>query len=191
MKKPAKKPRSRFLPPLAGFALFLALCSAGLPARAAPAIPAGTPIRLQALTLVYDLDENTAVFQGDVEAQQADFWLWSSTLTLYLRPGDANPPAAGAGDAPAALDPGSLDRIVAEENVRFRYRTQNGTAGKATYNVDSGLLVLEGNPVLREGENSITGNVIRYYLNENRSVVDGGPQGRVEAIFTSGGAKTP
>ena len=67
--------------------------------------------------------------------------------------------------------------------MRFRYHTQTGRADKATYTVQSGVLLLEGNPSIQDGGNSITGNIIRYYLNEKRSEVDGGPQGRVEAVF--------
>ena len=187
------RPRFLFLTFLSCLPLFFGPGSAPLPAGAAPAdaIPDDAPIKVTADTLVYDTPKNAAIFQGDVEAQRADFFLWSSTLTLYLRPTEGNSPVSGGRNGYPALTPGDLDRIVAEKNVRFRYRAQSGSAGKATYTVRSGLLVLEGNPVLREGDNSITGNTIRYYLNENRSEIEGGPGGRVEAIFTSGGPGNP
>ena len=47
------------------------------------------------------------------------------------------------------------------------------------------ILVLEGDPVLQDGENSIRGNVIRYFMNENRSVVEGSPKKRVHAVFSN------
>ena len=78
---------------------------------------------------------------------------------------------------------------LAEKNVRFQNGTQTGSAQKATYYSAKSLLVLEGNPVLHDGDNSIKGNVIRYYVNENRSVVEGSPRQRVHAVFSSNDKK--
>ena len=96
----------------------------------------------------------------------------------------------------AALDPKTAakvleisDRIIAEKNVRFQNGTQTGSSQKATYFASRNLLVLEGNPILHDGDNSIRGNVIRYYVNENRSVVEGGPKQRVHAVFSSNDKK--
>ena len=66
---------------------------------------------------------------------------------------------------------------------------QTGCAQKATYYSAKNLRVLEGNPVLHDGDNSIRGNVIRYFVNENRSVVEGGPKQRVHAVFSSNDKK--
>ncbi len=155
--------------------------------RRAPAtqgIADDAPIKVTADHMTYDTEKNQVVFTGNVEAVREDFHLWSATLTLYLRAASTTGGPAEPGPA-GALKPGDLDRIVAETNVRFTHRAQSGSAAKATYLMRDGLLTLEGKPVLRDGENSITGNVIRYYLNENRSEVDGGPKGRVQAVFSS------
>ena len=93
-------------------------------------------------------------------------------------------------EAPSGLDAmktGDLDRIVAEKNVRFRMDTKSGTAQKATWLADKEELVLEGNPVLLDGRNSVTGKRIRYFVRENRSEVEGGTGRRVEAVFSSNG----
>ena len=176
--------------PLVGRALLCGLTAA--PTVAAPADPAGAagdlPIHITSDAMTYDTNKNTVVFQGNVEVEREDFRLWSAVLTLYLKSADQPADKTQAGNQPA-LETGDLDHIVAEKNVRFRYNTQTGTAEKATYTVDDALLVLEGNPVIRDGENSITGQRIRYYMNENRSEVDGGPQKRVQAVFSSGGSK--
>ena len=175
---------------LANLALLSGLTAA--PAAAAPADPAGAanelPIHITSDTMTYDTNKNMVVFQGNVEVEREDFRLWSAVLTLYLKSAD-QPADKARTDTQPALETGDLDHIVAEKNVRFRYNTQTGTAQKATYTVDDALLVLEGNPVIRDGENSITGERIRYYMNENRSEVDGGPKKRVQAVFSSGGAQ--
>lgn len=176
------------------------LAASGLPAApavAAPASPAEAaddlPIHITSDTMTYDTNKNVVVFQGNVEVERENFRLWSAILTLYLKSADTPADKARSGDAAAqgssALESGDLDHIVAEKNVRFRYNTQTGTAQKATYTVDNALLVLEGDPVIRDGENSVTGERIRYYMDENRSEVDGGPKKRVQAVFSSGGSK--
>lgn len=166
-------------------------------------VPHTIPISITADTMTYEPDKDRVVFKGNVEASRAEFVMWSELLTMYLKPSGkkaadpARPGEGTEGETPArsaapmlnpGIEPGDLDRIVAEKNVRFRYNTQSGTAGKATYTIDTGVLVLDGEPVLRDGENSITGNRIFYFLNENRSEVESGPKRRVEAIFGSGAA---
>ena len=47
----------------------------------------------------------------------------------------------------------------------------------------TGILLLEDSPVLTDGENTITGDSIRYYIYENRSEVIRGKNKRVEATF--------
>lgn len=171
-------------------ALGLALAAlTALPAAAAPQAPppaAGgdLPIHITSDSMTYDTDKNIVIFRGNVEVERENFRLWSAVLTLHLKKKAAQP--KDKAQAEPALETGDLDRIVAEKNVRFTYNTQSGTARKATYTADTALLVLEGDPVVHDGENSITGERIRYYMNENRSEVDGGPQKRVQAVFSSG-----
>ena len=110
--------------------------------------------------------------------------MWSELLTLYLK--SRNTSDSSKKNAPtAAMEGSDLDKIIAEKNVRFQNGTQTGSAQKATYYSDKSLLVLEGNPVLHDGDNSIKGNIIRYFVNENRSVVEGSSNQRVHAVFSS------
>ncbi|MCH5277082.1 MAG: lipopolysaccharide transport periplasmic protein LptA [Desulfovibrionaceae bacterium] len=175
-------------------ALLTGLVLSGLTTPAAQAAPkAGKdlPIHIISDSMTYDTNANTVVFQGNVEVEREDFRLWSAVLTLYLKKADTPKGGTQKNQAEPSPDTGDLDHIVAEKNVRFTYNTQTGTAQKATYTVDTGLLVLEGDPVVRDGESSISGERIRYYMNENRSEVDGGPQKRVQAVFSSSGGSSP
>lgn len=157
-----------------------------LPAGAAPQTPSQAandlPIHITSDSMTYDTDKNIVVFRGNVEVQRENFRLWSAVLTLYLKKADQPKDK----DQKSSLETGDLDRIVAEKDVRFAYNTQSGTARKATYTADTALLLLEGDPVVHDGENSITGERIRYFMNENRSEVDGSHQKRVQAVFSSG-----
>lgn len=166
--------------------VLFSLCTVGAMAAPLPGADSNLPVDVTADTMVYNADKNTVVFQGRVEAVRGQFKMWSETLTLYLKStGDAGKEKS----ASPAMEGSDLDRIVAEKNVRFQNGTQTGSAQKATYFSAKSLLVLEGNPVLHDGDNSIRGNVIRYFVNENRSVVEGGPKQRVHAVFSSNDRK--
>ena len=170
--------------------ILLALLAACLFASSAWAAPlpgadSNLPVDVTADSMEYSADKHTVVFHGNVEAVRGDFKMWSDKLTLMLK-GKANKdekPAKKANSMANAA--GDLDRVIAEKNVRFENGTQYGTADKATYLAQKNILVLEGDPVLHDGDNSIRGNVIRYFLNENRSVIEGSPKKRVHAIFSN------
>ncbi len=167
------------------FVILFAL-SFALPASAVSitGLDENLPVDVAADRMVYETEKNSVTFQGGVEAVRGEFTLWSDILTLYLKsPEDKEKKNATRADS--AMGEGDLERIVAEKNVRFKNGTQTGSAKKATYFAEQGLLILEGEPVLHDGENSIRGKVIRYYTKEERSVVEGGPKERVHAVFSS------
>lgn len=166
-------------------ALLLLLAS---PAAAAPIPLDGNnlPVDIISDSMAYNSAKNTVVFKGKVEAVRGEFKMWSETLTLFLKKdGGPRKDKAEKAKAPAGMDGSELERIVSEHNVRFLNGTQSGSAEKATYYADRGELVLEGNPILHDGDNSIRGNVIRYFINENRSLVESNGKQRVHAVFSS------
>lgn len=192
----------RSLLPCSAFACLLFVA----PAHAArPALDGDEPVKVTADNMTYQTEKNVVVFSGNVEVQRGPFQLWAATVTMHLMPGKASAPSktpdanADAEPAPAAntavagltggLGTGDIDRIIAEKNVKFRQNTQTGSASKATYTAKDGVLLLEGDPVLRDGDNSITGHSIRYFTAENRSEVVGGGKKRVEAVFSSKSSK--
>ena len=167
-------------------ALFAA-CLFTSSAWAAP-LPSGDsnlPVDVTANSMEYSADKNTVVFHGNVEATRGDFKMWSDKLTLVLKgKGNKNEKAEKKSNAMANAA-GELDRVIAEKNVRFKNGLQHGSSDKATFFAQKNILVLEGDPVLHDGDNSIRGSVIRYFLNENRSVIEGSPKKRVHAIFSN------
>lgn len=195
-----------------------ALCVALLLTFSVPAVAAdaksGTEVRRDVPTAVksdrmqYDAKGQVVIFEGDVYVQRPDFEMWAEKITLHLRKKAARPGKAGAGQGadasasssssnsagsagPGGMDAGEIDRMVAERNVRMKRENRTGECEKATYTVDNAVLVMEGNPVLHEGENSIKGDVITFYTRENRSEVRGTSTKRVQAVFTSSGDVNP
>lgn len=163
------------------FLLFLAVSAQAAPL---PGMQDKQPVDVTADNMEYSADKNTVVFKGRVEAVRGEFKMWSEKLTLFLKAEEGKSVRSAVGMD--AVQNSDLDRIVAEQNVRFQNGTQKGTASKATYIADKGILVMEGNPILYDGDNSIRGSVIRYFVNENRSVVESSAKQRVHAVFSSG-----
>jgi lipopolysaccharide export system protein LptA len=166
-------------------ALLLAVPSAGLGQEAASG---ELPTKITSDRMRFDQEARTVTFEGQVKVTRPDFDLAAEKIVVHLAPEKVG---AGGPATPLATDPGSIERIVAEGSVRIEREGRTGTAAKATYLVQEGLLKLEGDPVLRDGANTVTGEVVRLYFKDNRSEVVGGKK-RVQAVFfTPGDAKLP
>ncbi len=150
-----------------------------------PGADSDLPVDVTADSMEYASDKNTVTFRGQVEAVRGEFKMWSDILTLVLKDKSDQKQSGTDSAALGKNAAGDIDKVIAEKNVRFKNGTQHGTAQKATFFAQKNILVLEGDPVLNDGENSIRGNVIRYFINENRSVVEGSPKKRVHAVFSN------
>jgi lipopolysaccharide export system protein LptA len=134
------------------------------------------PITITSDTLEYDYKANVVVYRGDVQAAQGDMKVRSNTLTVTLAPAkDGAAPADGKGRA-------QLQQIVAVGNVRIDNGTRWATGGRAVFEQGSRTFVLTETPVLHDGSNEVAGDRVVVYLDENRSVVEGGRR-RVKAVL--------
>jgi lipopolysaccharide export system protein LptA len=136
------------------------------------------PMEITADNMNFDQDRQVIVFKGDVHAVREDIDIRARTVTVHLKdaPGQERQSATAGGE---------IDKIVAEGEVHINQGERKGESSLATYHADRGLLVMEGDPVLMEGDNRIAGKIVRLYLRENRSEIEGGNGKRVEAlIFT-------
>jgi lipopolysaccharide export system protein LptA len=164
------------------------------------------PITIIADRLEYDYKNNVVVYRGDVLATQGETKVRSDTLTVTLAPRDngkadpaaakgqaADPPATKgqAADPPgtkgqAADPPGAegqrLQEVVAVGNVRIDNGTRWATGGRAVFEQGDRTLVLTETPVLHDGSNEVAGDRVIVYLDENRSIVEGGRK-RVKAVL--------
>lgn len=144
-----------------------ALC-AGSPAEAAGRGRSNLPIELKANELQSDSNSRTATFTGKVSARQGDVTIYSDKLVIHY--------------AERTKD---VDRVEATGNVIIVQGDRRGQAAHAVYDNSRGTIVLDGNPKVFQGESTITGRVITYYLDEQKSTVSGGakPTERVEAVI--------
>jgi lipopolysaccharide export system protein LptA len=170
--------RSRLIPNVA-----LLVCLgwlAAMPAAAQgprPAAPAGIPTprkteERQPVTVDADKmerfgKENLVIFSGNVVARQDDSVQYTDRMEVYLDE---------RGDR--------ILRTVSTGNVRIVTKEcRMGTAQRAEYFEPQRLVRLLGNARVWQDDNVVSGETIDIYLSEDRSVVQGSPQGRVKAQF--------
>jgi lipopolysaccharide export system protein LptA len=111
--------------------------------------------------------QNTVTFKGNVVAKQGDTTLYANTLVIIYHP-----------------DTKKLKEIIAIGNVKIVQLERRATSQKATFQQDENKAVLDGEAVVREGENVIRGERVTFYVDEERSIVEAGKGGRVSTYIT-------
>ena len=111
--------------------------------------------------------EGLVVFTGNVVASQNSSTQYADRMEVYLD------------------DKGNrIVRTVSTGNVRIITKDcRTGTARRAEYYDAEQRVVLTGNARVWRDDNVVTGERITIYLAEDRSVVEGGQQERVKAVF--------
>jgi len=144
------------------------------------------PIVVTSDRLEYDYRGNVVVYKGAVQATQGKLKITSDTLTVTFA--EDKDKEKKNGQAPAegglALGAGSaqLKEIVAAGKVRIEDGTRWATGGRAVFDQTNRTLVLSETPAIHDGANEVAGDRVVVYLDENRSVVEGGRK-RVKAVF--------
>lgn len=137
-----------------------------------PGGPDDVPIKITSTKMTFSENRNKITFAGNVKVVRLDVTLTSETLTAHLRP---------EGDSLTDTQD-KIKKIVASGNVKVLMNKRKGDCDKLTYVVGDSIILMEGNAKLQDGPNLVQGNLIKFYLKENRSEVVGGNK-PVEAIF--------
>jgi lipopolysaccharide export system protein LptA len=124
------------------------------------------PITIKSNQLSADNTGKTAVFTGKVVARQGDITIYSDKMIINY--GDAK---------------GEVEKIEADGNVRIVQDNRIALASHAVYDSKRGQITLTGNPKVMQGEDSISGKTIIYYMDEDKSVVSGEGDSRVNAVI--------
>ena len=147
-------------------------------ARGAPGpvgIDRNSPVTIDADLLENLQKEGLVVFTGNVVANQNSSTHYSDRMEVYL---DAK------GDG--------IVRTVSSGNVKIITKDcKIGTAKRAEYYDAEQRVVLVGNARVWQEDNVVTGERITIFLAEDRSVVEGGKQERVKAVFYPRGQEQP
>ena len=144
------------------------------------------PTNITAQNMRYDANSQRVVFENAVKVRRPDFDLDSNKLTILFKKNSQKPANEEPTDDPlSTMGTGDIDQLIAEGKVVMTRDGRTGTCSKVTYYVDKELIVMEGNPVLTEGKNSVSGQKINFYIRENRSEVIGGTNTPVKVQFSS------
>jgi lipopolysaccharide export system protein LptA len=183
------------------------------------------PIHIRSRDLEFRYEEKRITYRGDVVATQGDTTLKSDTLIVTYeesptgqaaaqpKPDNTSPRQAAAQPKPdntssekGAAQPKpqntssqqQLKEIVAEGNVDITSGARHATAKKAVFTQATRTVVLTGNAVLQDTENQVVGEKVTVFLDEKRTVVEGGGEKpRVEMVVSrqqeggKKGEKTP
>jgi len=125
------------------------------------------PVTVDADQLENIQKEGLVVFTGNVVATQNSSTQWADRMEVYLD---------DKGDR--------IVRTISTGNVRIITRDcRSGTAKRAEYYDAEQRVVLIGNARVWRDDNVVTGERITIFLAEDRSLVEGGQQERVKAVF--------
>ncbi len=113
------------------------------------------------------------VFTGNVVAVQDDLTIHSDRLDVhYVKAGEN---VKGEGGR-------SVEKMVSTGHVRITKGARTATGEKAVYDRRAETVTISGAAQVWEGRNRVSGDVITLYMNEDRSVVQSGSKGKVEAV---------
>ena len=124
------------------------------------------PIDINSDTVEGDQKQNTVTFKGNVVAKQEDTTLYANMLVIYSD-GETK----------------KLKEIVATGNVKVVQLDRRATCQRATFYQNENKIVLDGDAVVREGDNIIRGERVVYLIDEERSFVESGKGSRVNTTI--------
>lgn len=111
--------------------------------------------------------EKMVVFKGSVVARQDDLYIFSDVVETFLNE-----------------ESNEISKAYAKGSVKIVKQDRTATAQEAFFDNIKREIILKGDVVVFQGQDKITGNVITYYINEDKVVVEGDPEKRARAILT-------
>ena len=120
--------------------------------------------------------QRQVVFIGNVVAKQGELTILGDRVTIFYLEGE-NPESNDEGLGT------KIDRIMVEGSVRITQKNVVATGERAVYFDEENKVVLTGEPKVQQDKNFIQGDKITLFLDSEKSIVEGGPSGPVEATI--------
>ncbi|MDR2945980.1 MAG: hypothetical protein LBV79_04465 [Candidatus Adiutrix sp.] len=161
----------------------------------------GGPVAISSDRMEADDPQGVVHFIGDVVARQGDMTMTCDRMDVYYlaqekpeaKPAEmpaaegAAPPAEEKASAASAFNSSSrqIDRVECRGNVLVLEgeRQVSGETGLYLAQALPRRIVLTGNARVWQGQDSLTGHQVTYYLDSDRSLVESERGGRVRTIF--------
>jgi lipopolysaccharide export system protein LptA len=124
------------------------------------------PIYITSDWMEVDQKKSTITYKGRVVTVQADMTMRSETLTAYYDP-----------------EMKQMKQIVAEGKVNATQGNRVATGEKAVFDDKEKTVTLTGNPVMRQGNNQVSGIKVIYFTEQDRAIAEGDEKIRVRATI--------
>jgi lipopolysaccharide export system protein LptA len=124
------------------------------------------PIYITSDWMEVDQKRNTITYKGRVVMVQADMTMRSETLVAHYDP-----------------ELKRMSQIVAEGKVNATQGDRVATGERAVFDDVAKTVTLTGNPVMRQGNNQVSGTRVIYYMEQDRAVAEGDGKVRVQATI--------
>jgi lipopolysaccharide export system protein LptA len=122
------------------------------------------PIFITSDWMEVDQKKNTITYKGRVVTVQAEMTMRSETLTAYYDP-----------------EMKQMKQIIAEGKVNATQGNRVATGQKAVFDDQAKTVTLTGSPMMRQGNSQVSGVKIVYFIEQDRSIVEGDDKIRVNA----------
>lgn len=119
-------------------------------------VQSGEPVNISAESLTVNNETRTFTYAGGVVVTQGDLTLNCATLDGTY------------------TSENQIDHLIAKTKVTItKGPTITASGERAMYDAKSRIITLTDNPQLQDGESTLTADVIKIFLDENRSVAEG------------------
>ena len=124
------------------------------------------PVFITADWMEVDQKQNTITYKGRVVTVQAEMTMRSETLTAYYDP-----------------EMKQMKQIIAEGKVNATQGNRVATGEKAVFDDKAKTVTLTGSPVMRQGNSQVSGVKVIYFVEQDKSIVEGDDKNRVRATI--------
>lgn len=111
--------------------------------------------------------EKMVVFRGSVIAKQDDLYIFTDVIETYMNE-----------------ESNEISKAYAKGSVKIVKQDRTATAKEAFFDNTKGEIILKGDVVVFQGQDKVTGDVVTYYINEDKVVVEGETEKRARAVLT-------
>lgn len=136
--------------------------------------PTRGPIRIKSDRMEAMDQTGRVLFSGEVVATRDNLTIYADQLEVFY--------VQDSGSETEDSQKRRVREIVASGHVRITQRDIVASGQQAVYDKPSEKIVLTGDAQVWQGENRVRGERITVYLNEDRSVAEGNPEQKVEAV---------
>jgi outer membrane protein assembly factor BamD len=100
--------------------------------------------------------EKYVIFKGNVIAKQEDLFIFSDIIEAHMNEAT-----------------NEIEKAYAKGNVKIVKKERTATCNEAEFNNTKAEIILKGNVIVYSGLDKMTGEIVTYYVEEDRVVVEG------------------